>query len=51
MNQDPAAARNANAQPDEPNGNDAVADDDDAAAAAALIDEDGVEALEDDIDL
>lgn len=49
MNQDPAAARNANAQADEPNGNDAAADD--ADAPAAIIDEDGIEALEDDIDI
>lgn len=62
MNQDPSATRNANAQP-EPNGNDAAA----AGAAAAepapapapdnadepdaLIDEDGIEALEEDVEL
>lgn len=44
MNQDPSAARNANAQQDEPN-------DDDAVAAVAPIDENGIEALEDAIDL
>lgn len=50
MNQDPAAARNnATPQQDEPNGDDAVEADDDAALQA--FDENGIEALEDDIEL
>lgn len=51
MNLDPTAARNANAQQDEPNDDDAAIADADAVAAVPPIDENGIEALEDAIDL
>lgn len=52
MNQDPSAARNTNAQQEEPNGDDAAAPTEaDAVAVVAPIDENGIEALEDAIDL
>lgn len=52
MNPDPSAARNATAQHDEPNDGDDAADAHPIdAAAAPLIDENGIEALEDDIEL
>lgn len=51
MNQDPSVARNANAQQDEPNNDDAAVTEPVAGAMVAPIDEDGIEALEDAIDL
>lgn len=51
MNPDPSTVRNAIAQQDEPNDDDDGAAVEDVDAAVALIDENGVEALEDDIEL